>query len=504
MVRACDMAKNCSSTKSASFFIEKTAPVVSSLSITGKKNNWNGHTNTNVETDSTQYTFKKDVRINLTPTDAGGSGLFAVRFSCSPSFVDAGWENWTGGAGTKAFDLTDGTYGCNSSEGTKTVYVWAKDKAGNVSTVASASISYDKTAPTFDVYSSPILLRAVANYTYSAQNVSDGAGSGPKDYSYTWISEPGASTNFLNLTSPSNNFGNLGRYVNAYCDINDDGKCIATIRITVEDNAGNAQTKEQRIEVISSTIAAITGDVTLTSNRLASAMVADLYDRYTYNIHLEDANGNVIRPIPGILEIRGDYRFDNDASFLGNEKATPDGNVTDGAVWYNWDDGIWSPSSDGNSKQKVYVGSSTRTDGNYVLQVRSSVPTEQGYSNLTRNRIKIGSIRFSNALAAANAAGCPTGYVCTGANANPSYGRSLGSDLAGDTNINGALAFKPALEVIPTKAWNDLVDSTWHDVGLAFKNNSTRHSFSPAKYGFDFRYDTYLGNFADMSVKGDL
>lgn len=197
------------------------------------------------------------------------------------------------------------------------------------------------------------------------------------------------------------------------------------MRITVEDRAGNATTKEQRFEIIPSTIAAITGDVTLTSNRLASGMVADLYDRYSYDIHLKDANGNVIRPVPGILEIRGDYRFDNDASFLGNEKPVPDGNVVDGAVWYNWDDGNWLPSSDGNSKHKIYVGSSTRANGNYTLQVRSSVPTQQGYPNLTRNTLKIGSIRFSNALAAADAAGCPTGYVCTGSNANPSYGRSL-------------------------------------------------------------------------------
>lgn len=185
-----------------------------------------------------------------------------------------------------------------------------------MSPAASASITYDKTPPTFDVYSSPILLKAIANYTYSAQNPSDGAGSGLKDYSYTWIAEPGSSSNFFNLASPSNDFGNLARYVNGSCDVNDDGKCIATIRITVEDKAGNATTQEQRIEVISSTIAAITGDTTLTSSRPVSSMVADLYDRYTYTIHLEDANGNVIRPVPGILEIRGDWSFANDASFL--------------------------------------------------------------------------------------------------------------------------------------------------------------------------------------------
>lgn len=327
-VRACDLAKNCSAAASASFFIEKTAPSVGTVTITGKKKSWNGHSLVAGETDSTQYTYKKDVSVGLSPSDSGGSGLKALRFSCNPTYQDSGWEAWTTGA-SKAFDLTDSSYGCNSAEGTKTVYVWAKDNAGNVSAVASSSISYDKTSPTFDVYSTPILLKATANYTYSAQNPNDGAGSGLKDYSYTWISETGIETTFFNLSSASNNFGDLARYVNSSCDANDDGKCIAVIKITVEDNAGNATVKEQRVEIIPNSIAVITGDVAVASPRLASAMVADLYDRYTYTIHLEDANGNVIRPIPGILEIRGDWAFANDASFLGNENPTPNGNVTD-------------------------------------------------------------------------------------------------------------------------------------------------------------------------------
>lgn len=95
-VRACDQAKNCSATIGASFYIEKTAPTVSSLSITGKKKNWNGHTNTGIETDSTQHTYKKDVSIALSPADSGGSGLASVRFSCNPTFQNSGWENWTG------------------------------------------------------------------------------------------------------------------------------------------------------------------------------------------------------------------------------------------------------------------------------------------------------------------------------------------------------------------------------------------------------------------------
>ncbi|MDQ1343814.1 MAG: hypothetical protein QG650_534 [Patescibacteria group bacterium] len=132
------------------------------------------------------------------------------------------------------------------------------------------------------------------------------------------------------------------------------------------------------------------------------------------------------------------------------------------------------------------------------------MPTREGYAGLTRNNIKLKTLLFTNALASSSSSGCPSGYVCDGTNANGSYDRSLGSNLANDGTVNRYLTFKPAMEVIPSKTWNDLTDGTWHELKLTFKNNSTNHSFSPSKYGFDFRYETYLGNFADLSIKGDL
>lgn len=362
------MASNCSTAQSVQYFIDVTAPVASSagyFQITGKTHDSIGHTaDTGAGNNSTQYTFTKNVTIRLDPSDTlPGSGLAAIRFSCDPTAPSAsasGWESWAAGAGTKTFDLTDSAYGCNGSEGVKTVYAWAKDAAGNVSSAVSASITYDKTSPDFEVYSTPILLRAVPNYVYQLQNPTDAAGSaGFKDFSLTWIPESGPQTSYPDIpgNAPpfSKSFDPLARFVNEGCDANNDGKCVATIRITLEDRTGNIKTREQRLEIIPNTIATVTGDVSLTSNKTDAGTVADLDDRYTYSIHLRDANGNIIRPVPGILEIRGDWAFENNASFLGNEINPSNGDMRDGSIWYNWDDGNWTSSSNGNSASRVYV-----------------------------------------------------------------------------------------------------------------------------------------------------
>lgn len=511
-VRACDMASNCSAQSSVNYYIDKTAPVAATaanLKLTGKIKNWNGHSQNPGDSASSLYTYVKDVTLAFDPSDAGGSGLKSVRFSCNPTYQDNAWENVAAGNQTKAFDLTDPGYGCDSSEGRKTVYLWAKDNAGNVSSAMSVSILYDRSAPNFDVYSNTILLRALSNYTYQVQNPNDGANSsGIKDFSMTWIPETGTQRDDFNLVSASppyqNDFNDLARYVNSSCDSNDDGKCVATIRITLEDNAGNAVTKQQRLEIIPSTVALMAGNLSTTSSQGAfGSTVADLSDRYSVNVHLQDTNGNVIRPITGLLEIRGDYGFENNATFLGNETSPANGNANDGAVWYNWDDGNWSSSAEGNTASRVYVGSNVRTDGNYTIQVKSSVPTSAGYPNLTRNSLRMNLLKFSNAVSG-DAGGCPSGYVCTGTNANSTYGRILSLDLSGNAAVNAPLAYKPTLDVTPSKSWNTLSDNTWQDVKFSFKNNSTVRSFLPSKLVFDFRYSTYLANFAELSMRGDF
>ncbi|MBF0240819.1 MAG: DUF1566 domain-containing protein, partial [SAR324 cluster bacterium] len=81
------------------------------------------------------------VRLSLSATDdVGVTGYYASESSATPPAVtDSSWTSVTSSAsytGTGTFTLT------SSGEGSKTVYVWFRDSAGNVSIVTSASISY--------------------------------------------------------------------------------------------------------------------------------------------------------------------------------------------------------------------------------------------------------------------------------------------------------------------------------------------------------------------------
>jgi len=82
--------------------------------------------------------------LNLTATDSVGvTGYYVSTSSTPPSPTAAGWvavTPTTSYSGTVAYTLPSG-------DGTKTVYAWYKDAAGNVSATASDSILLDQTAP---------------------------------------------------------------------------------------------------------------------------------------------------------------------------------------------------------------------------------------------------------------------------------------------------------------------------------------------------------------------
>lgn len=88
--------------------------------------------------------------------------------------------------------------------------------------------------------------------------------------------------------------------------------------------------------------------------------------------------------------------------------------------------------------------------------------------------------------------GCPTGYVCVGPNANPTYVRSISVDLVNEPGMSDYLGFKPALEIIPQKNFNVLTDNAWYPVKVVFKNNSVSRTFGVGEYPFAFRYSNDL------------
>ncbi len=69
--------------------------------------------------------------------------IFIAESSTAPSETDVLWQNC---AATSSFQVSAG-------DGTKTIYIWAKDAAGNVGSYASVNFVLDQTAPTLNITS---------------------------------------------------------------------------------------------------------------------------------------------------------------------------------------------------------------------------------------------------------------------------------------------------------------------------------------------------------------
>ena len=90
------------------------------------------------------YTTSTTATLNLTATDGVGvTGYYASEASTAPLSCDAGWTAVTSTTSYSA----DVPFTLSNSNGLKTVYVWYKDAAGNVSSAASDAIILDTVAP---------------------------------------------------------------------------------------------------------------------------------------------------------------------------------------------------------------------------------------------------------------------------------------------------------------------------------------------------------------------
>src|SRR5204863_114277 len=90
------------------------------------------------------YTSSTSVTLALAATDTVGvTGYYLATSATPPAASAAGWTtvpSTINYAGSLSYTLSAG-------DGTKTFYTWYKDAAGNVSTIAAASILLDQTAP---------------------------------------------------------------------------------------------------------------------------------------------------------------------------------------------------------------------------------------------------------------------------------------------------------------------------------------------------------------------
>ena len=113
---------------------------------------WSAPSGSVVINNGDESTSNTVVSLNLTASDTGGkvSGYYASETNATPSVSTSGWVALTGTENYSATtDFTVSSAG-TTGEHSRTVYVWYKDSAGNVSSVSSDSITLvvtDTTAP---------------------------------------------------------------------------------------------------------------------------------------------------------------------------------------------------------------------------------------------------------------------------------------------------------------------------------------------------------------------
>ncbi|MBI2471289.1 MAG: carboxypeptidase regulatory-like domain-containing protein [Planctomycetes bacterium] len=135
------------------------------------------------------YTKSSTVTLNLSASDSVGvTGYYVSNSSSTPSSSASGWTSVTA---TTSYSASV-SYSFSGGEGSKTIYAWYKDAAGNVSSAANASITLDTTSPTVTITSpTPSATYTTSSSTISlAGNASDSA-SGIS--TVTWSNNKGGS-----------------------------------------------------------------------------------------------------------------------------------------------------------------------------------------------------------------------------------------------------------------------------------------------------------------------
>ncbi len=168
------------------------------------------------------YTNSTAVKVSLLATDDEGiTGYYFSTNNVTPSATAEGWMNVTPspayGAGV--------SYTLSSGDGRKTLYVWYKDAAGNISGSVSDSIDLDTTAPVVTIAS------PVSGDTYSTTavliNLGGSASDGGSGISHvTWSTDRGS----RDLASGTTNWKVAGVSLES-------GNTVITV--TAIDGAGN-------------------------------------------------------------------------------------------------------------------------------------------------------------------------------------------------------------------------------------------------------------------------
>ncbi|MDD5551675.1 MAG: hypothetical protein PHI88_00725 [Candidatus Pacebacteria bacterium] len=139
-----------------------------------------------------KYTRSPNVTLGINAV----SGTKYMRFSNNASK----WTGWKKYGTSYRWNLASSTYGGNTKQGTKRVYIQFKDNHGNICSVSSDSIVYDKTFPT-----GLIRINNRAKYTKSA-----------KTTLYLKASDKGSGVRYMRFSNNARRWTGWKRYKRRY------------------------------------------------------------------------------------------------------------------------------------------------------------------------------------------------------------------------------------------------------------------------------------------------
>ncbi|MEK6568559.1 MAG: hypothetical protein AABZ27_07490, partial [Candidatus Omnitrophota bacterium] len=175
------------------------------------------------------YTNSIDVSLSLSATDTiGVTGYYLSGSNITPSAIDTGWNAVT----SSVSYLATIPYTLSTGDGTKALYCWYKDAAGNVSSSNTDSIALDTTLPAVTI-TSPT---SGTGYATTSSSITLGGSASDADSgiaSINWSNNRGGSGSATGTTAWS--APGITLYNNGANGIN-------VITVTATDNAGNSST----------------------------------------------------------------------------------------------------------------------------------------------------------------------------------------------------------------------------------------------------------------------
>ena len=147
------------------------------------------------------------------------SKIFISESATAPTVGSASWQNCSTAANAISYTLT------NLTEGSHTLYVWAKDAASNISTTSNTlTLQYDITAPTITSFTLAGGATSIANPTVAITISANDAISG---IAQMCLSESGSCSNWLSYSASGTNL-----------DLSQTNGS-KTVSLWLKDNAGN-------------------------------------------------------------------------------------------------------------------------------------------------------------------------------------------------------------------------------------------------------------------------